>query len=533
MGELSEGESAHSPSDARQCSVLRTQFLYPIFCNTYNDRGFAPEILLYLSSSNVFMDRTIMTVVTRFAPSPTGTLHIGGARTALYCWLYARKTHGKFILRIEDTDTERSTQASTAAILDAMTWLGLHYDEGPYYQMDRLARYRAVIEQLLATGHAYRCYCSKERLDEMRTAQMAAKKKPRYDGRCRAGGVPTGVDPTAPHVIRFANPQSGEVVFEDLVRGQLVFANQELDDLVLIRTDGIPTYNFGVVIDDWDMGITHVVRGDDHINNTPRQINILRALGASPPHYAHVSMILGKDGKRLSKRHGAVGVMQFREEGYLPEALLNCLVRLGWSHGDQEIFSITEMIQHFEIAHLQRAPAAFNAEKLDWLNQHYMKQGDRAKVAAELAWHFERVGIEVKNGPALVDIIDAQAERCKTLVEMVQKSGYFYTDTVTYAAAAVKKNLTADVLPHLAHLRAALAALPQWEKSAIHAVIEQVATTADVKMGKVAQPLRVAVTGDTVSPPIDVTLVLLGKARTLARLDAVLHPDFLEKNHNC
>lgn len=459
-----------------------------------------------------------MTVVTRFAPSPTGYLHVGGARTALYCWLYARKTQGKFILRIEDTDLERSTQESVQAILDAMAWLNLDYDEGPYYQTKRFDRYHEVAQQLLNEGKAYRCYCSKERLEKLREEQMANKEKPRYDGFCRdrkeAG--------EGPYVVRFRNPLEGFVEFDDLIRGPLKFSNVELDDLIIARSDGTPTYNFTVVVDDWDMKITHVIRGDDHINNTPRQINILRALGATPPLYAHVSMILGSDGKRLSKRHGAVSVMQYREEGFLPEALLNYLVRLGWSYGDQEIFSIPELIQLFDIRGINRAPAAFNPEKLLWLNQHYIKTSDPVHVAKELKWHMDRLDIDTSQGPALTEIVKAQAERAKTLREMAEKSQIFYKD-IQYNEEAVQKNLTADILPALAQIRDGLANLTEWEKESIHQTIVTIAEKLGLKLGKVAQPVRVATTGDTVSPPIDITLLLLGRDKVIARLDAALN----------
>jgi len=458
-----------------------------------------------------------MAVITRFAPSPTGYLHIGGARTALYCWLYARKTQGKFILRIEDTDLERSTQESVQAILDAMDWLNLHYDEGPYYQTKRFDRYREVADLLLKEGKAYRCYCSKERLENLRTEQTANKEKPRYDGHCRNQQVPG----EGTYVIRFQNPVDGVVEFDDLIRGKLVFSNAELDDVIIVRSDGVPTYNFTVVVDDWDMKITHVIRGDDHINNTPRQINILQALGAALPLYAHVSMILGSDGKRLSKRHGAVSVMQYREEGFLPEALLNYLVRLGWSHGDQEIFSRDELIQLFDIHGVNKAPAAFNLEKLLWLNQHYIKNGDPAHVANELAWHMERLGITVSQGPPLTEIIKAQAERAKTLYEMAEKSRYFYGD-VQYNAEAVSKHITPDVLPALTAVRDELASLSDWNKEKIHQLIVDISEKLGVKMGKIAQPLRVAVTGDTISPPIDITLYLIGQERVIQRLTHVL-----------
>lgn len=458
-----------------------------------------------------------MTVITRFAPSPTGYLHVGGARTALYSWLYARKNQGKFILRIEDTDLERSTPESVQAILDAMEWLGLHYDEGPYYQTKRFDRYREVAEQLLKEGKAYRCYCSKERLEKLREEQMLNKEKPRYDGFCRNLTEPK----EGPYVIRFKNPENGVVEFDDLIRGPLKFSNTELDDLIIARSDGTPTYNFTVVVDDWDMKITHVIRGDDHINNTPRQINILRALGAIPPLYAHVSMILGSDGKRLSKRHGAVSVMQYRDEGFLPEALLNYLVRLGWSYGDQEVFSIPELIKLFDIRGINRAPAAFNPEKLLWLNQYYIKACDPAHVAKELKWHMDKLGIDTTNGPALVEVVKAQAERAKTLKEMAEKSQIFYTD-IQYNDEAVKKNLTTDILPALKDIREGLANLNEWNKEFIHQVIVGTAEKLGLKMGKIAQPVRVAVTGDTISPPIDVTLFLLGNKRVIERLDGAL-----------
>jgi len=459
-----------------------------------------------------------MTVITRFAPSPTGDLHIGGARTALYCWLYARKMQGKFILRIEDTDLERSTKASVAAILDAMEWLGLDYDEGPYYQTKRFDRYFMVSEQLLKEEKAYYCYCSKERLEKVRNVQIANKEKPRYDGFCRDR---TDKPKDIPPVIRFRNPLDGMVEFDDLIRGKLSFSNKELDDLIIVRSDGSPTYNFTVVVDDWDMKITHVIRGDDHINNTPRQINILRALGATPPQYAHVSMILGSDGKRLSKRHGATSVMQYREEGFLPDALLNYLVRLGWSYGDQEIFSREELVRLFEIKGINRAPAALNLDKLLWLNQHYIKTSLPEHVAVELAWHMQRLGIDVTHGPSLTDIVKAMGERVKTLREMAEKSRYFYSD-VKYNQDAFKKHITNDVIAALAAVREGLEHLSEWNREALHEVIVKIAEKLQLKMGKVAQPLRIAVTGDVVSPPIDVTLLLLGRDKSLERINKVL-----------
>ncbi len=458
-----------------------------------------------------------MTVITRFAPSPTGYLHVGGARTALYSWLYARKTKGTFILRIEDTDLERSTPEAVQAILDGMDWLGLSHDEGPFYQAKRFDRYAEVMQQMLADGKAYRCYCSRERLEALRTQQMENKEKPRYDGLCRDKTEKQ----TGDYVVRFRNPIEGEVVFHDLIRGTLTFSNAELDDLIIARSDGTPTYNFTVVVDDMDMKITHVIRGDDHINNTPRQINILKSLGATPPSYAHLSMILGADGKKLSKRHGAVSVMQYREEGFLPHALLNYLVRLGWSHGDQEIFSIEEMIEYFDIPAINKSAAAFNPEKLLWLNHHYIKTSDPAYIATELAWHMQRLQIDVSKGPALVDIVKAQCERAKTMVEMAEKSRYFYVD-VEYNQDAVKKAVTPDVMPALTMIRDGVAALSDWNKEAIHQVILDTAEKLELKLGKVAQPIRVAMTGDTVSPPLDITLFLLGKEKVVQRLNTIL-----------
>ena len=380
------------------------------------------------------------TIRTRFAPSPTGYLHIGGARTALFSWLFARRHGGTFILRIEDTDLERSTPESVQAIMDGMAWLNLDYDEGPFYQMQRMDRYGEVLQQLLAEGHAYRCYCSKERLEQLRTDQQAAKQKPRYDGHCRHLN---SQDVSAPHVIRFKNPEEGEVTFDDLVRGPITISNDELDDLIIARTDGTPTYNFTVVVDDFDMQITHVIRGDDHINNTPRQINILKALNATLPLYAHVPMILGGDGKRLSKRHGAVSVMQYKEDGYLPDALLNYLLRLGWSHGDQEVFSRDEMIALFDLEHINHAPAAFNEDKLQWLNQHYIKTDTPSSLSDLFSYQLDLLDINYDDS-SLAGIIAAQAERCKTLREMAEKSRYFFEDFEQYDEKAAQKNLTAD-----------------------------------------------------------------------------------------
>jgi len=460
-----------------------------------------------------------MSIVTRFAPSPTGLLHIGGVRTALFSWLQARRHGGKFILRVEDTDRERSTDEAVRVILEGMHWLGLDADEGPFYQTQRFGRYREVIGQMLTAGTAYHCYCSKDELDEMRAAQLARKEKPRYDGRCRDRTAPVpGVTP----VVRFRNPEGGEVVVKDLVHGDIVFRNTELDDLIIARSDGTPTYNFCVVVDDADMGITHVIRGDDHINNTPRQINMLLALGVTPPAYAHVPMILGPDGAKLSKRHGAVSVLQYEEEGFLPDALLNYLVRLGWSHGDQEIFTREEMIALFDIADVNKAASAFNPEKLLWLNQQHMMRTEPARIAPYLKPHLARLGLPADDGQLIEGVILAQRERTKTLKEMAQASRFFFTDAIEFDAKAVAKHLTAEARSLLGSLRERLAALGTWEAAAIHAAIEALAGERGVGLGKVAQPVRVAVTGGTISPPIDATLALLGRERSLARLDGAI-----------
>ncbi|CAK0769226.1 glutamate--tRNA ligase [Gammaproteobacteria bacterium] len=462
-----------------------------------------------------------MSPCTRFAPSPTGYLHIGGVRTALFSWLYARKHGGRFILRIEDTDLERSTEESVNAILEGMTWLGLEYDAGPFYQTHRFDRYRAVAAQLLAQGKAYHCYCTKEELEQMRTDQMARKEKPRYDGRCRNENKPrAGITP----VIRFRNPLEGITVVDDLIRGKVVFQNSELDDLIIVRSDGTPTYNFTVVVDDWDMQVTHVIRGDDHLNNTPRQINLLQALEASLPAYAHLPMILGADGSRLSKRHGAVSVMSYREEGYLPEALLNYLVRLGWSYGDQEIFTLDEMIQLFEITDVNHSASTFNPEKLLWLNQQYIKGSDPARVAHYLSYHLGKLGIDPAKGPNLSEVVVAQRERAKTLVEMAANSEFFYRDVIHYAPEAADKHLRPEILAPLEELRSRLEQLFSWTASVIHETVVRCAEDYQLKLGKLAQPIRVAVSGKSASPPIDVTLALLGQERTLDRLDhAIAH----------
>ncbi|MFU2090266.1 glutamate--tRNA ligase [Avibacterium avium] len=462
-------------------------------------------------------------VRTRFAPSPTGYLHVGGARTALYSWLFAKHNQGEFVLRIEDTDLERSTPEATQAILEGMEWLNLAWDHGPYYQTRRFDRYNQVIDQMLEQGLAYRCYCSKERLENLRNEQEKNKEKPRYDGYCLHHAPE---NPDAPHVVRFKNPQEGSVVFDDAVRGRIEISNSELDDLIIRRTDGSPTYNFCVVIDDWDMGITHVVRGEDHINNTPRQINILKALNAPIPTYAHVSMILGDDGQKLSKRHGAVSVMQYRDDGFLPEALLNYLVRLGWGHGDQEIFSVEEMIKLFELTQVSKSASAFNTEKLLWLNHHYIRELPPEYVAKHLAWHYQHQGIDTSNGPALSEIVVMLGERCKTLKEMATASRYFFEDFDHFDESAVKKHFKSGAIEALEKVKEKLTALSQWTAEPIHQAIEQTAEELGVGMGKVGMPLRVAVTGAGQSPSMDVTLVGIGRDRSLARIQKAI--DFIK-----
>jgi len=424
-----------------------------------------------------------------------------------------------FILRIEDTDLQRSTPESVQAILDGMSWLGLDYDEGPYYQTRRFDRYAQVIQILLDQGKAYRCYCSKERIDELREEQLKQGLKPRYDGLCRnLGEIPRGIKP----VVRFRNPDAGEVVFDDRVRGRISISNTELDDLVIARPDGSPTYNFTVVVDDVDMGVTLVIRGDDHINNTPRQINIYRALGAALPEFAHVPMILGEDGTRLSKRHGAVGVMQYRDAGYLPQALLNYLVRLGWSHGDQEVFSREEMIAHFDIGNVNRKASAFDSEKLDWLNQHWLRTLPAAEVAAHLQWHFEQAGLEPDRGPPLTDLVSVQAGRVKTLREMTEVSRVFYQDFDTFDSGAAKKHLRPAAEAALRASADRLADVDVWEPVRLDQTIHILAAELGLNMGKIAQPLRVALTGTAVSPSIDKTLWLVGRERSLARISRAL-----------
>jgi len=460
-----------------------------------------------------------MTVRTRFAPSPTGFLHIGGLRTALFCWLYARRHTGTFVLRIEDTDLERSTNEAIQQILDGMEWAGLGHDEGPFFQSKRFDRYKEVIEELLATGNAYRCYCTKEELEQLRIEQVARGEKPRYDGRWRER---TDSRPGVSPVVRFKNPLAGAVVVNDVVHGQVIFQNTELDDLIIARSDGTPTYNFCVVVDDMDMEITHVIRGDDHLNNTPRQMNMLLALRRKPPIYAHLPMILGPDGAKLSKRHGAVSVLQYRDDGFLPEAVLNYLVRLGWSHGDQEIFSIEEMIRLFDIADVNKSASAFNFEKLAWLNQQHMMHAPVSRMVSYLRWHLQREDVRAEDDTQLAQIVLALRERSKTLKEMAANSLFFFKAPLVYDEKAVRKHVTPDVLNVLAELSTAMVKLEVWSAPAIHALVGALAAERGLSLGKLAQPVRLAVCGGTVSPPIDATLEILGREESLARLDKAM-----------
>lgn len=457
---------------------------------------------------------------TRFAPSPTGYLHIGGARTALFSWAYARKHGGKFVLRIEDTDLERSTEASVKAILDGMTWLGLAWDEGPFHQMHRLDRYREVAEQLLREGRAYHCYCSKEELDAMREAQRSRGEKPRYDGRwrpenARALGLtpPAGAKP----IVRFRNPLEGGVTFVDLVKGPVTVSNAELDDLVILRADGVPTYNFGVVVDDLDMNISHVIRGDDHVNNTPRQVNIFQALGAQVPKFAHAPMILGADGERLSKRHGAVSVMQYAEDGYLPEAMLNYLARLGWSHGDAEIFSTQQFIDWFDLERISRSPAQFNPEKLRWLNQQYIKAADDGRLAHAVAPRIEREGGRLAGGPPLERVVALLKERAQTLADLADEAMLFFIDAEP-SEALLREHLTAEARTALVELAARFEGLGEWTGEAIDAEVRVVTKARGLKLPKLAIPLRVMVFGVTQTPSLAPVLALAGRERVISRM---------------
>jgi len=472
-----------------------------------------------------------MTIKTRFAPSPTGYLHVGGARTALYSWLHAKSKGGQFVLRIEDTDLERSTQEAVDAILEGMKWLGLDWDEGPYYQTKRFDRYNEMVDKLLAEDKAYKCFASKALLDEIRAEQEANKEMARYDAKHpKIIAANEAATDDQPYVIRFRNPTQGSVIFEDQIRGNIKIDNNQLDDLIIRRSDGSPTYNFCVVVDDWDMGITHVVRGEDHINNTPRQINIYEALGAPVPTFAHCSMILGDDGAKLSKRHGAVSVMQYRDEGYLPNALNNYLVRLGWSHGDQEVFSQQEMLDLFTLENVSKSASAFNTDKLLWLNNHYIKTSDPEYVAGYLQWHMEQQNIDTSNGPALTEVIPALAERAKTLVELASSSRYFYEEYEEFDANAAKKHLRPVAKEALVLVQSKLRETEDWSTENLHQIIEQTAAELEVGMGKVGMPLRVAITGAGQSPSLDVTLALIGKERSVARISRAI--EFIEAREN-
>ncbi|HZV55516.1 MAG TPA: glutamate--tRNA ligase [Rhodocyclaceae bacterium] len=461
-------------------------------------------------------------VRTRFAPSPTGYLHIGGARTALFAWAYARRHGGTFILRIEDTDVARSTPEAVQAILDGMAWLGLAHDEGPFYQMQRMDRYKEVIAQMLVAGTAYHCYMAPDELERLREEQMARKEKPRYDGRWRpeAGKVlpapPTGVQP----VVRFRNPFDGVVAWDDQVKGRIEISNGELDDFIIARADGTPTYNFCVVVDDWDMGITHVIRGDDHVNNTPRQINLLQALGAPVPQYAHLSMILGDDGTKLSKRHGAVSVMQYDDDGYLPEAVLNYLARLGWSHGDEEVFSMEQFVQWFDLDHITSSAAQFNTEKLNWLNAHYLKSAVDARLAGEVAQRLAKRGIDPEAGAPLEQVAALYKDRVANLNELADALEPFCV-VVHPSAEMIATHLTDVARAALKMLRGKLAECA-WEKAAISAAMKETLAACGLKMPQVAMPLRVALLGQPQSPAIDAVLAVLGRDEVLGRLDRYL-----------
>jgi len=458
-------------------------------------------------------------VRTRFAPSPTGYLHIGGARTALFSWAYARKHRGEFILRIEDTDLERHTEDAVKAIYESMRWLGLHWDEGPYRQMERLPRYRAVAEQLIAAGRAYLCYASKEELDAMRDAQRARGEKPRYDGRWRPDNArgktpPAGVTP----VVRFRNPDEGMVGWHDLVKGPIEIANRELDDLVILRADGVPTYNFGVVVDDIDMQITHVIRGDDHVNNTPRQINVYDALGAPVPKFGHVPMILGPDGEKLSKRHGAVSVTQYDEDGFLPEALVNYLARLGWAHGDEEVFAVEQFVEWFDLGHISRSPAQFNPEKALWLNQQYLKKAEPARLATLVAPRIQRERGDLSRGPELAVATALLRDRATTLNELADAARALFYSDASPAPELLAAQLTSESRAALHGLADRFAAVEPWVEQGIQSAFEGALKAHSLKMPKLAMPLRAVVFGTTQTPALYPTLAAAGRARVLERI---------------
>ena len=457
-----------------------------------------------------------MTVKTRFAPSPTGMLHIGGARTALFSWLYARHFGGEFVLRIEDTDKERSTDEATQVILDGMTWLGLDWDGEPVYQGARQDKHIAAVEQLLAEGKAYKCYCSTERLDEMREKQRIEGKKAMYDGRCRNLGATTAEQEGAPYVVRFRSPDEGETWVKDMVLGDVCFPNEELDDLILMRTDGTPTYNLAVVVDDADMGITHVVRGSDHLNNTPRQIQLYQALGLEIPKFAHIPLIHGPDGAKMSKRHGSVAITEYREQGYLPHAVNNYLARLGWSHGDDEVFTMEQMIEYFDLANVGKGAARFDQDKLDWLNAHWLRESKPADLVAEVQYF---LAIDTSHGPALADVIPSLQERSKNIIDVANGARFFYEAPKEYQEKAVAKNFKDDTWA-LLDAFVEKAQNNAWSGEAAHHWIEEICAAREVNMGKLAQPIRILIAGVPVSPPIDATLELLGKDETLRRIQA-------------
>lgn len=457
-------------------------------------------------------------VVTRFAPSPTGYLHVGGARTALFSYLYARHHGGQFELRIEDTDTERSTQASVDAIFEGMNWLGLEHDSDVKYQSKNLPRYHEKIAELLENKQAYYCDCSKERLDKIREKQMKEGEKPRYDGKCRELNLSKSADT----IIRFKTPQSGEVKFKDHVRGEITVANQELDDLVIARADGMPTYNFSVVVDDADMGITHVIRGDDHINNTPRQINIYQALNMPVPEFAHVPMILGDDGARLSKRHGAVSVMQYAEDGYLPEAVLNYLVRLGWSHGDQELFSKTEMIEMFDLSGVNRAPSAFNTTKLNWINQQYMQQADDLRLVGLMQKRLATLGVHLPTEINLSAVVKMFKDRAHTVNELVDMSLFLLQPLTGYDEKAENKAFKESAIEPLKAVIAKCAAISDWSAADLHQLIADVVAELEVGFGKVGMPVRLALSGQAQGPANDVIMQVLGQEESISRLEQAL-----------
>jgi len=462
-------------------------------------------------------------VRTRFAPSPTGFLHIGGARTALFSWAYAKRHQGQFILRVEDTDIERSTPAAVQAIMDGMAWLGLKHDEGPFYQMQRMEVYKTHIQSMLANGTAYYCYSSKEELDALRECQRAAGLKPRYDGKWRPEEgkslpqIPVGISP----VVRFKNPKSGIVAWDDLVKGRIEIGNDELDDLIIARADGTPTYNFCVVIDDCEMGITQVIRGDDHVNNTPRQINMLNALGANVPQYAHLSMILGADGQKLSKRHGAVSVMQYHEDGYLPEAVLNYLARLGWSHGDDEIFSMHQFCAWFDLDHITPSAAQFNTEKLNWLNSHYLKLKTAEELVSDISERLAKRNIAVTAKPSLVEAIALYQSRVNTLNELADQIAYFY-QLPSIDADLKEKHLTAEAITLMKELRETLIAIEDWQAEHINQAVTTFMQTHALKIPKVFMPLRTMLIGQAQSPDLYIVMDILGKDNVLARMNLAL-----------